>query len=101
MLACPAVPITRSAEKRMRADRKLRFKNLALKSELKTLTKKFLGLLQKGSAAEAKESLRLLTKRLDQAAQKHLIHRHTVSRKVSRFARHLHRLSGSQAQTKK
>lgn len=85
----------------MRADRKLRLRNLSLKSELKTLTKKFLGLVQKGSATQAQESLRLLTKRLDQAAQKHLLHRKTVSRKVSRLERHLHKLSSSQAQVKK
>lgn len=95
------MPIMRSAEKRMRADRKLRFKNLAIRSELKTLTKKFLGLVQKGSAAQAQESLRLLTKRLDQAAQKHLLHRKTASRKVSRLARHLHKFSGSRTQVKK
>lgn len=95
------MPILHSAEKRMRADRKRRLKNMTLKSELKTLTKKFLGLIQKGSAPQAKDALRGLTQRLDQAAQKHLIHRNTAARKISRLAQHLNKLSGSGAQAKK
>jgi small subunit ribosomal protein S20 len=82
------MPNIHAAAKRMRADRKRRFKNLAVRSELKTIHRRFLEALQKGEAA-AGQILRLLVKKLDQAAQKKVIPRNTASRKKSRLARQL------------
>ena len=80
------MPNTRSAAKRERADKKRRQRNLRFESELKSLTRKFQKLIADGSA-EAKDFYRTLTKRLDQAASKKLIHRNTASRRKSRLAR--------------
>jgi len=68
-------------------------KNLALKSELKTLTKRLRQAVQLGDKERAQASYRLLTQRLDQAASKHLLHRNTASRKKSRLALLIQRMS--------
>ncbi|MBI1953624.1 MAG: 30S ribosomal protein S20 [Candidatus Omnitrophica bacterium] len=83
------MPNIRAAAKRVRADRKRRLKNLAVRSELKTAHRKFAEALQKGEADAAKQILQLLVKKLDQAAQKKVIPRNTASRKKSRLARQL------------
>ena len=62
---------------------------MRLASELKSLTRKFLKLIQDRQQAQAKEVHRLLTKRLDQAASKKILHKKTASRKKSRLARQL------------
>ncbi len=72
----------------MRADRKRRARNTEVRSELRTLTRKFLGLLAQGVDG-ARLTLQLLTRRLDQAAQKGIIPRNTASRKKFRLARQL------------
>lgn len=86
------MPNTRAAAKRTRADAKLRLWNLNSKSELKTLTKRFLGAVQGGQADQARTLYPLVEKRLDQAAQQGVIHRNTASRKKSRLARRLAKL---------
>lgn len=85
------MPNTRSAAKRTRADAKRRQWNLRVKSELKTLTKRFLGAAQGGPADPTRTLYPLLAARLDQAAQQGIIHRKTASRKKSRLAKRLSR----------
>ncbi len=89
MLRSTAMPNIRAAEKRMRADRKRRERNLDFASELKTLSRKFQVVLASKQVQQAQELFRTFTKRLDQAASKGIIHRNTASRKKSRLARHL------------
>ena len=89
MLRSTPMPIIHAAEKRMRADRKRRERNLRVASELKSLTRKLLKGIQEGQAAQAKEVYHLLTKRLDQATSKGILHKNTASRKKSRLARQL------------
>ncbi|MBI3322102.1 MAG: 30S ribosomal protein S20 [Candidatus Omnitrophica bacterium] len=83
------MPNTRSAAKRTRADAKRRLRNLDMKSELKTLMRRFRELLQAGKKTEAQEAYRQLSRRLDQAASRDVLHRNTASRKKSRLARQL------------
>lgn len=73
----------------MRADVKRRLRKLDLKSELKTLVRRFRELLQTGKKDEAKDFYRLVSRRLDQAASRGVLHKNTASRKKSRLARHL------------
>ncbi len=89
------MPNTRSAAKRTRADKVRHQRNLAFKSELKSLTKKLLGALKTGNKDQARDLFRFFTKRLDQAAGKKKLHRKTASRKKSRFARQLAKLVGA------
>ena len=84
------MPNIRAAAKRVRADKKRHLTNLTFKSELKTFDRKFRQALKSG---QAKEIFALYAKRLDQAASKKLIHRNAASRKKSRLARQLAKLS--------
>lgn len=86
------MPNTRSAAKRMRADRNRHLRNLNVKSELKTLTRKFLQAAKAGLGDPAKTALGTLIKRLDQAAHRKILHRNTASRLKSRLSRRLAKL---------
>lgn len=88
------MPIIRSAAKRMRADRKRRARNLHVRSELATLTRKFHKLLAAGGE-QVQEMARILAQRWDQAASKKIVHRKTASRKKARLARQLAKRSKS------
>ena len=76
----------------MRADAKRCQRNLMVKSELKTLTRKLLSQIQEGKG-EAVQTYQRLSKRLDQAAQRNIMHRNTASRKKSRLGRRLTKLT--------
>ena len=81
------MPNTRSAAKRVRADRKRHLRNLNIKSEMKTLTRKFLQLVKGRETDPARTTLGTLIKRLDQAANRNILHKNTASRLKSRLSR--------------
>ncbi len=87
MLRSCAMPNTRSAAKRVRADVDRRQRNLKVISELRTLTRKFQKLVKEGQKGPAGELYRALAKKFDMAASKEVIHRNTASRKKARLAR--------------
>ena len=68
-----------------------------MKSELKTLVRRLREMVQAGKKGEAQELYRLLSRRLDQAASRHILNKNTASRKKSRLARHLATTSSLQA----
>jgi small subunit ribosomal protein S20 len=79
------LPITKSAFKRMRQDKKRHLTNLKVKAELKALSKKLnLALIAK-KLDEAKALGAQLISRLDRARTKGIIHKNTASRKKSRI----------------
>ena len=82
------MPIKRAAYKAIRSDKKKHLRNVSVKSNLRTLTKKVIELVnsEKPDAAKTKESLRELVSALDAAAQKGVIHRRNASRKISRMS---------------
>ena len=84
------MPIKRAAVRQLRKDRKRTVRNQGIRSELKTLKKRFLSLLDEQKRDEANKFLPLLVRRFDQAAAKGLIHKNTVSRTKSRL---MHRLA--------
>ena len=90
-----AMPILHSAAKRMRADRARHQRNLRLATELKTLIKQFEVAVQAKEAPKAQTALRLVTKKMDLAASKGLLHRNTASRKKSRLSRRLAQLTAA------
>jgi len=81
------MPNVHAAKKRVRADRKRHQQNLNITSELKTLTRNLQALIKEKKTDQARQTIQKLTKRLDQAASKGLLHRNTASRKKSRLAR--------------
>lgn len=83
------MPITKQAFKRMRADKKRRLRNLDVKSELKTLDKKFEELVSSNKRDEAKKLALDLISKLDKAATKKIIPKERASRKKSRLLKRL------------
>ena len=87
------MPIKHAALKQIRKDEKRRLRNQAVRSELKTLTKRLVGLLATQQVNEARALLRIVGKEYDHAAAKGIIHRNIASRYTSRLARRLNKLS--------
>ena len=87
------MPITRAAARQLRKDRVRTLRNHAVASELKTLKKRFAGLIAARKRPEATELLSTVMRRFDQAAARGLIHKRTASRTASRLTRQLARVS--------
>lgn len=83
---------SRTARKRIRQTKKRRFRNKARTSEIKTLVKKELALVETRDAAKAKELLVELQERLDKASHRHAMHPNTAARKKSRLMKKLNKL---------
>jgi len=84
------VPNIKSAEKRLRQSEKRRLRNRAVRSELRSRTRK---LLETESAAEARGKLRELFTLLDRAAQRNILHARTAARRKARLARFVNKLT--------
>ena len=89
------MPIKHAALKQIRKDRKRQQRNQALRSELKTLTKRLITLIQAQKLEEASAALRKLASRYDHAVSKKIVHRNTAARYKSRFARQLSKRSSA------
>lgn len=83
------MPIKRAAVRQLRKDRKRTSRNHALRSELKTLKKRFDELLITKRQDDARALLPAIMKRFDQAASRGILHRNTASRTKSALMRHL------------
>ncbi|MGH7501586.1 MAG: 30S ribosomal protein S20 [Longimicrobiales bacterium] len=77
---------TKSAEKKIRQDRKRRANNRAQRSRLRTVIKK---VTTEKDAVAAAEALKEAEALLDRFASRHLIHRNRAARKKSQLARHV------------
>lgn len=91
------MPIKHAALKQIRKDRKRQQRNQALRSALKNLTKRYLGLLQSQQLDEAKKLMPLVAKEYDQAASQGILHRNTAARSKSRLMRRLARSASTNA----
>jgi small subunit ribosomal protein S20 len=74
----------KSQIKRNRQNEARRLRNKAVRSELKTRTKRALAAGQAG-ATDTDEQLRLAIKRIDKAAAKGVIHKNQAARRKSRL----------------
>ena len=83
------MPIKHAALKQIRKDRRRQARNQAIRSELKTLTKRLVTLLKGQKLEEAKILLHTVTKKLDRAASKGILHPNTAARHKSRLTRRL------------
>ncbi len=77
------MPQHKSNEKRMRTSKKENARNRAVKSTLKTVTKK----LHAAPAAEVESAYREASSELDRAAKKGIIPKRRADRKKSRLAK--------------
>lgn len=87
------MPNTRAAEKRVRADAKRHLRNLEANSKLKTLTRQFNQTVDEKKGPEAKKLYPQVARLLDLSAKIGILHRNTASRRKSRLARRLAKLS--------
>lgn len=79
----------KSAEKRILVTEKRTAINKSRKSEIKTYIKKFDNAVANGNLDEARVLLNAIDKKLKRAAQRNVIHKNAVSRKVSRLTKKL------------
>ncbi len=87
------MPIKKAAFKSLRQTKKRHLRNQAIKSELKTRTKKINALFAGGDIQAAKLHARELTSKLDRAKSKGVLHKGTASRKISRIMKKLNKLA--------
>lgn len=71
----------KSAIKRAKTNEKRRMRNKAVKTNIKTETKKFYAAVEAGDKEAAKAQLSVAVKKLDRAASKNVIHKNSAARK--------------------
>ena len=82
-----------SAKKRIRQDVKRRGRNRWRKQQMKEALREFDEAVKAGDKAKAAEQLKVVYERLDKVAAKGAIHKNTASRRKSRLARMLNKVS--------
>ena len=85
------MPQRRNAIKALRISSKNRLHNLDIKTDLKKTIKKYLSLVSQKNTEEAKTQLRVVFKKIDKAAKRHILHKNTAARRKARFSRLLSR----------
>jgi small subunit ribosomal protein S20 len=86
---------TDSARKRIRQNRRRTARNQARKSRMRTFVKKVEAAVASGDKSAAAEALRTAQPEMQRAANKGVVHRNTVSRKLSRLAARIRSLGAS------
>ena len=89
------MPITKSAMKRMRSNKKKHARNQKTASRLKTLYKTYTTLVADKNIEKAQEHAQLLSREYDKAASKGIIPQKRAQRKKSRIAKALHKLTAA------
>jgi len=82
----------KSQIKRIRTNEKRRQRNLAVKSELKTLVRKTREAVEAGDKEAAIEALRVASRKRDKAVSKGVIHRNQAANRKSKLARRVQSL---------
>lgn len=87
------MPNIQSAKKRVRVEAKATLRNRAVKSELKTMAKKFDEAIASGDKEAATASFKAYTGALDKARLKGTIHKNAINRKKAQIAKALGTIS--------
>ena len=89
------MPHTSAAKKALRQSHKRRLQNRTQRSTLRTLIKRYLTTVENPdvSVEDKRSLLSLVSKKLDQAAAKNLIHKNAASRTKSRLAIRLNKVT--------
>jgi small subunit ribosomal protein S20 len=80
--------------KRNRQNEKRRQRNQALRSEIRTRSRRALEAAEAGDAAAAHEALRGAQSRIDIAAARSVLHKRTAGRRKAQLARQVQQLLG-------
>lgn len=83
----------KSAKKRILVNRTKAERNKAIKSGVKTATKKVTAAIAANDKAAAQSALVAATATIDKAASKGVYHKNTASRKVSRLAQAVNKMA--------
>ena len=75
----------KSAKKRILVNQTKALRNQMIKSQLKTVIKKFLAAVEAGDKTAAAELLRLVVKKVDQAVAHGILHRNNAAHKKSEY----------------
>jgi len=81
------MPHSVSAARSMRNSARRNLFNKSVKSICATQVKKVNSAIASGSRAEAEKALVIATQKMQKATKRNIIHKNTVSRKISRLAR--------------
>lgn len=87
------MPNTKSAAKAMRQAIRRRTRNLVKKDAYKQAVKQVKKLITEGKKSDAAKALSLAMKALDKAAKTRVLHKNTASRKKSRLAKAIAKLT--------
>lgn len=93
----PHVPVHPSAIKRHRLNLKRKLRNRSVKTQVHSAIKSAQEAIGGADAGQADEALRAAMKVLGKAATKGVLHRNTMSRKISRLALALNRVKAKAA----
>lgn len=83
------MPNSAQAIKRLRQDKKRNLRNRAIKSEIKTWTKKTLAAIESKDKDGAATCMRTTQSKLDKAAKNGVMHANTAARRKALLARRL------------
>jgi len=81
------MPHTKSAKKHLRQSASRREHNKSVKREIKKQTRKVLEALQANQPDQAKSEFAKVSRKLDRAGAKNILHPNTAARRKSRLAR--------------
>ncbi len=81
------MPNIKSAERRMKVEAKANLRNRMVKSELKTIAKKFNAAVEAGEKDAAAALYKEYTGALDKAALKGTLHKNSVNRKKAQISK--------------
>lgn len=87
------MPNIKSAKKRVKVAAKKTLENQMIKSQLKTVIKKYEAAVAGGNKTDAAEQYTVVIKKLDQACAKGTYHKNTIARKKSRMTRLLNKMA--------
>jgi len=87
------MPIKRASFKDLRKSNRRNLRNISIRSELHSYSKKVEVLIAAKKTDEAKAALKALASKLDKAASKGIIHKNAASRKSSRLMKRISGLS--------
>lgn len=79
----------KSQKKRIKTNERRRLRNKAVRSEVKTFTKKFEQVLQAGDKEAGAKALQEASKKLDVAVSKGVLHKNSAANRKSSMARQL------------
>ena len=80
------MPNIKSSIRSVKTDAERRAKNSAVKSQIRTATRKTVEAVQAGAVEEAQKALVHATSVIDKAASKGVLHKNTAARKKSNLA---------------